>query len=129
MPDRYPTLPELVNDLFRRYRHPDGREYTHKEVEEGIRNTAGKKLIDASYISKIRTNQVKKPSILAVEALCHFFPVNTDFFFPSVVALRSRQAEKPAGLVQALRRSGADPVTLKAQLQAILRGLEEDENE
>lgn len=120
----YPSLSELVNELFRRHRHPDGREYTHKEVEEGIIKIAGKKLIDASYISKIRTNQVKKPSILAVEALCHFFPVDTDYFFPSIVALRSRQ--KPAGLGSALRRSGADPVTLKAQLKAILRGLEEN---
>jgi transcriptional regulator with XRE-family HTH domain len=129
MPDSYPTLPQLVNDLFKRYRHPDGREYTHKEVEEGITKRAGEKLIDASYISKIRTGYTKKPSIEAVEALCHFFPVETDYFFPRVVALRSQQANKPIGLTQALRRSGADPVTLKAQLLAILRGLEEDEDQ
>ena len=129
MAPSYPKLSQLVNDLFERYRHPTGREYTHKEVEQGITKTASKKLITSSYISKIRTNQIKKPSILAVEALCHFFPVETDYFFPSVVALRSRQAEKPAGLAQALRRSGADPVTLKAQLQAILHGLEENEDQ
>ncbi len=124
----YATLTEQVNDLFERYRHPSGREYTHVEVEEAITKAAGKKLIDSSYLSKIRTNQIKKPSILAVEALCHFFPVETDYFFPSVVALRARQAEKPEGLAQALRRSGADPVTLAAQLRAILRGLEENED-
>lgn len=129
MAPSYPKLSQLVNDLFERYRHPTGREYTHKEVEQGITKTAGKKLISSSYISKIRTGYTKKPSIEAVEALCHFFPVETDYFFPRVVALRSRQAEKPIGLAQALRRSGADPVTLKAQLQAIVRGLEEDENE
>ena len=127
MPE-YSTLSEQVNDLFERYRHPTGREYTHVEVEEGIAKAAGKKLITSSYISKIRTNQIIKPSILSIEALCHFFPVETDYFFPRVVALRARQADKPQGLAEALRRSGADPVTLAAQLRAILHGLEEDED-
>jgi hypothetical protein len=88
------SIANLVNDLFSTYRHPDGREYTHKEVEAGITRRAGKKLIDASYLSKLRTGTLQKPSILAVEALCHFFPVDVDYFFPSITALRKSQTER-----------------------------------
>jgi transcriptional regulator with XRE-family HTH domain len=126
-----PDIAVLVNHLFRDYRHPDGREYTHKEVEEGITKAAGRKLIDASYLSKLRTGMLKKPSILAVEALCHFFPVDVSYFFPSVAALRRRQEQEMRQdmLPIALRASGADPVTLKTQLTAILRGLSSLETE
>jgi hypothetical protein len=88
------SIANLVNDLFNTYRHPEGREYTHKEVEAGITRRAGKKLIDASYLSKLRTGTLQKPSILAVEALCHFFPVDVDYFFPSITALRKSQTER-----------------------------------
>ena len=88
------SIADLVNDLFSTYRHSDGREYTHKEVEAGITRRAGKKLIDASYLSKLRTGTLQKPSILAVEALCHFFPVDVDYFFPSITALRKSQNER-----------------------------------
>jgi len=90
-------MANLVNNLFSTYRHPDGREYTHKEVEAGITRRAGKKLIDASYLSKLRTGTLQKPSILAVEALCHFFPVDVDYFFPSITALRNNQNERGDG--------------------------------
>jgi transcriptional regulator with XRE-family HTH domain len=121
---KLPTMAQLVNDLFRMYRHDDGREYTHKEVEEGITHAAGKKLIDASYISKLRTGLIKKPSILAVEALCHFFPVDVDYFFPRITALRERQSKTHIhSLPIALKAAGADPATLRSQLAAILRGL------
>ena len=88
------SIANLVNNLFDTYRHPEGREYTHKEVEAGITRRAGKKLIDASYLSKLRTGTLQKPSILAVEALCHFFPVDVDYFFPSITARRKSQNER-----------------------------------
>jgi hypothetical protein len=88
------SIANLVNNLFNSHRHPEGREYTHKEVEAGITRRAGKKLIDASYLSKLRTGTLQKPSILAVEALCHFFPVDVDYFFPSITALRKNQTER-----------------------------------
>ena len=40
---------------------------------------------------------MQKPSILAVEALCHFFPVDVDYFFPSITALRKNQTERGDG--------------------------------
>lgn len=124
-----PSMPELVNELFKRYRHPSGREYTHKEVEEGITEAAGKKLIDASYLSKLRTGALKHPGMTAVQALCHFFPVSPDYFFPDVTAYRQRQQARSEGttpLKAALRWTGADPDLLREQLASLLKALESD---
>ena len=111
MTKKHPEIADLVNALFKTYRHPEGREYTHKEVDEGITRQAGKKLIDASYLSKLRTGTLQKPSITAVEALCHFFPVEPEYFFPSIVALRRRQSQgRDADQLQiALRSTDMDP--------------------
>ena len=116
------SMANLVNNLFSTYRHPDGREYTHKEVEAGITRRAGKKLIDASYLSKLRTGTLQKPSILAVEALCHFFPVDVDYFFPSITALRNNQKERgDADRQQVLARNRR----LRQHLEAMMKMLDE----
>jgi len=124
------TMAELVTELFKLYRHPEGREYTHKEVEEGITQAAGRKLIDASYLSKLRTGMIKKPSILAIEALCYFFPVDVNYFFPDIVKRRGRQTASPENqLVSALQKRGGDPVALRKQLQTIIRLLSNDDDD
>ena len=116
------SMANLVNNLFSTYRHPDGREYTHKEVEAGITRRAGKKLIDASYLSKLRTGTLQKPSILAVEALCHFFPVDVDYFFPSITALRNTQNERgDADRQQVLARNRR----LRQHVEAMMKMLDE----
>ena len=116
------SMADLVNELFNTYRHPEGREYTHKEVEYGITRTAGKKLIDASYLSKLRTGALQKPSILAVEALCHFFPVDVDYFFPSITALRKNQNERgDGGRQQVLARNRL----LRQHVEAMMKMLNE----
>jgi hypothetical protein len=116
------SIADLVNDLFSTYRHSDGREYTHKEVEAGITRRAGKKLIDASYLSKLRTGTLQKPSILAVEALCHFFPVDVDYFFPSITALRKSQNERgDADRQQVLARNRQ----LRQHVEAMMKMLNE----
>ena len=116
------SIANLVNDLFSTYRHSDGREYTHKEVEAGITRRAGKKLIDASYLSKLRTGTLQKPSILAVEALCHFFPVDVDYFFPSITALRNNQNERGDGdRQQVLARNRL----LRQHVEAMMKVLDE----
>ena len=116
------SMANLVNNLFSTYRHPEGREYTHKEVEAGITRRAGKKLIDASYLSKLRTGTLQKPSILAVEALCHFFPVDVDYFFPSITALRKNQTERGDGArQQVLARNRR----LRQHVEAMMKMLDE----
>ena len=116
------SMANLVNNLFSTYRHPDGREYTHKEVEAGITRRAGKKLIDASYLSKLRTGTLQKPSILAVEALCHFFPVDVEYFFTSITALRNNQNERGDGdRQQVLARNRR----LRQHVEAMMKMLDE----
>lgn len=124
------TMAELVSELFKLYRHPEGREYTHKEVEAGITQAAGRKLIDASYLSKLRTGMIKRPSTLAIEALCYFFPVDVNYFFPDIVKRRSRQTKRPENhFVNALQQRGGDPVALRKQLQTIIRLLSNDDED
>lgn len=129
---KFPSTAKLVNELFRVYRHPEGREYTHKEVEEGITKAAGKKLIDGSYLSKLRTGVLQKPSIIAVEALCHFFPIEPDYFFPRITALRRKQAvtEEQDRLYVLLRKTRANPHIhqLREHLSALLDALGALEN-
>ena len=116
------SMANLENNLFSTYRHPDGREYTHKEVEAGITRRAGKKLIDASYLSKLRTGTLQKPSILAVEALCHFLPVDVDYLFPSITALRNNQNERGDGdRQQVLARNRR----LRQHVEAMMKMLDE----
>ena len=124
------TLAELVSELFKLHRHPEGREYTHKEVEEGITRAAGRKLIDASYLSKLRNGMIKKPSIVAIEALCYFFPVDVIYFFPDIAKLRTPPTGNPENqVVSALQKRGGDPAALRKQLQTIIRLLSNDDED
>lgn len=116
------TMAELVNELFNLHRHPDGREYTHKEVEAGITRAAGRKLIDASYLSKLRTGRIKNPSAGAIEALCYFFPVEVNYFFPDLTNFHNQSAGNLANeVILALRKRGGDPVALRKQLQTMIK--------
>ena len=122
------TMAELVNELFKLHRHPEGREYTHKEVEAGIIRAAGRKLIDASYLSKLRTGRIKNPSAGAIEALCYFFPVEVNYFFPDLAKFHHQSTRKLGNqVVLALRKRGGDPVALRKQLQTMVKLLTSEE--
>ncbi len=124
------TMAELVNELFKLHRHPEGREYTHKEVEAGITEVAGRKIIDSSYLSKLRTGTIKRPSTLAIEALCYFFPVDVNYFFPDIVELQRHQTKHPENLfVNGVPEHGRDPVALRKHLQALLRLLSDGDDD
>lgn len=118
--DKARTIALLINDLFRKHRHPNGHEYSNREVIEGIEQATGRRMIEASYLSKLRAGTVKTPGITTIEALCSFFPVDPDYFFPELAALRQRQSH---GTRAKLRSSGADPQLLKEQLEALLQSL------
>jgi transcriptional regulator with XRE-family HTH domain len=125
--DELPSLDHLVRELFRRYRHPDGREYTQKEVEESIAKAVGKRLIDASTISKMQSGALRNPGLDKIEALCYFFPVEIDYFFPGVVAFRQRQNPQQSRVHAFLRSAGTDPDLLREQLEGLLRLVASDE--
>lgn len=117
-----PDLPEegtgqiaarVLNGLFAANLHPiEHREYTHKEVERGIERIYKRKVIDASYISKLRNGHIQSPSVAAIEAICEFFDVNPLIFFPRRAArlgqetLRTGQDHR---LLVAFRRLQSTP--------------------
>ena len=111
LPDA-PNIATLLNDLFIHYRHESGREYTNREVEEGIKTMAGRRLMDESTIWRMRSGGAKKPSMDVVEALCMFFPVDVSYFYPRLAALRDRQQGRSAAeqVKVALRKTSLDPL-------------------
>jgi hypothetical protein len=85
------TPATVLNELFRTYLNPiDQREYTHKDVEEGITAIYGHKVIDASYISKLRNGIIQHPSLTSIEAICVFFDVDPLVFLPRLAQSTGR---------------------------------------
>lgn len=112
------TMAELVNDLFQTYRHPNGREYTNKEVARVICSKG--RHIDASHLSRIRTGHVVNPGVSVIEALCLFFPIDPAYFFPG---LQQRQADTPLSadpIHIALRSVGLQP-DVQEKLEDLIR--------
>ena len=119
-----PNIANLLNELFVTHRHPSGREFTNREVVEGITGVAGQKLIDESTISRMRTGIMKKPSMDAVEALCMFFPVEPAFFYPRLAALKNRQSGRsPAEQVKVALRSTSIDRSVQEHVAGIIQAL------
>jgi transcriptional regulator with XRE-family HTH domain len=94
----------VLNQLFRTRLHEDGREYTHKEVEKGIAQIYGRKMLDASYISKLRNGHIQSPSIAAIEAICVFFEADPLSFFPRLSKIKREDRSEYRKTVVAFRR-------------------------
>lgn len=75
------TVAELLNELFRDHRKPNGREYSNSEVSRAL----GKQL-SADYISKIRRGDITNPGRNALLLLCQHFKVSPMHFFPEYSA-------------------------------------------
>ncbi|HEU4327419.1 MAG TPA: helix-turn-helix domain-containing protein [Roseiflexaceae bacterium] len=93
------TTAELVEDLFRTYRHPSGREYSNQEVSTALNDA-----VDASYIAKIRRGIIKNPGRHGLLALCRFFKVPSSYFFPELQSPYDPQQPSVEG-AQTLPRS------------------------
>lgn len=77
-------LAELVNELFRTHRRPDGREFTNREVSRALNGE-----LEHSYLGKIRSGKVENPSRNTLLLLCQFFSsvgekVEPNYFFPEL---------------------------------------------
>lgn len=122
---QHKTMAALVNDLFRTYRHPAGREYTNKEVTRAIQERG--RQFDASHLSRIRTGHVVNPGVSVIEALCLFFPVEPAYFFPSLRQLRQPDsAPTPDPVHVALRAVGLQP-QVQEKLEELIRTLKHQE--
>ena len=73
---------QLVDQLFKVHRKPDGQEYSYQEVSKALGGE-----LDPSYIAKVRRGVIKNPGRDALMHLCLFFGVPASYFFPELDAL------------------------------------------
>ena len=114
---------ELVDDLFRTHRRPDGQEYTYKEISEFL---GGK--IESSHLSKLRTGKITNPSRETILALCRFFQVPASYFFPELDPVpqpgNAESREADLTLVQiALRTTGLRP-DIQMKIEELITALQ-----
>jgi transcriptional regulator with XRE-family HTH domain len=111
------NVAELVDQLFKRYRRPDGREYTYQEVSNAL---AGE--IDISTISKIRSGVINNPGRKALLLLCHFFQVPASYFFPELEPLAPRDTTPtPEEQLESAFRSMGVPSDVQEHLVGVAR--------
>lgn len=112
---------ELIDQLFKTYRHPSGREYTYAEVARELNDE-----LDPTYIGKLRQGTIKNPGRNALLLLCMFFRVPASYFFPELETA-SEQDDAPRNLDAEITRKAADLSTeskhaLLAFLDSLRRG-------
>ncbi len=101
------TIAELVNDLFRTHRRPDGREYSASEIARKLNGQ-----LDVSTITALRTGKVTNPTRNTLLLLCQCFNVPPSYFFPELTEPTVDDvlhAEQPEAIRVALRTSGLTP--------------------
>jgi transcriptional regulator with XRE-family HTH domain len=117
------TLAELIDDLFRMHRRPDGREYTHIEVCVALGGA-----IEPSHLSKLRRGGIVNPGRDVLLALCRFFKVPPTYFFPELTEETTEttklQTEDPLRI--ALRSTSLTP-EVQAKIEALIRALEQQD--
>ena len=115
------TMADLINDLFRSHRKPNGREYSHVEVCLALGG-----VIEPSHLGKLRNGTIQNPKRDTLLALCRFFQVSPTYFFPELDELGASDGSAPAqaDLVNALMATITLPPEAKRQLAAFLRTLQ-----
>src|SRR5215212_4965435 len=73
------TMAELLDELFRTHRKPNGKEYSHIEVCIGLNGEIG-----PSHLGKLRNGTIKNPKRDTLLALCRFFNIQPLYFFPEL---------------------------------------------
>lgn len=116
------TVAELVDNLFRTHRRPDGREYTHKDVTIALGG-----LVEPSHLSKLRNGKITNPGRDTLLLLCRFFKVPPSYFFPEL-EFSSFEIDPDAQRIQsihmALRSAGLSP-QVQEKLEALIQALQE----
>lgn len=112
------SVGELLDDLFKTYTHPSGREYTYQEVSKALDGE-----LDPTYIAKLRKGKIPNPGRNAVMLLCRFFKVQPNYFFPELQPLHGPETPKEDSLSFALRSSNIEP-HIKRKIEDLIRALE-----
>jgi transcriptional regulator with XRE-family HTH domain len=97
------TIGQKLDLLFRTVTKPDGSEYNHREVAEGIGNKAS-----SAYLWRIRNDKpgAQKPGFEIIEALAEFFDVSTGCFSSNQPV--TQEFEQDLKLAAALREAGGN---------------------
>lgn len=74
-----PTFADLLNELFERRLHRDGRPYTVEEVAMAFPVRAPK-----THLYKLRSGEIREPRRPTIAALCRIFQVDSSYFFPEL---------------------------------------------
>lgn len=113
------TIADLLDDLFRSHRKPNGREYSHVEVCEALEMA-----IEPSHMGKMRNGTIKNPKRDTLLALCQFFQVSPTYFFPELPPMAVPAGQEQGELVSALMGTICLPPEAKRELEAFLRVLQ-----
>src|SRR5436853_6556069 len=118
------TMADLIDDLFRSHRKPNGREYSHVEACQAL-----DRMIEPSHLGKLRNGTIQNPKRDTLIALCRFFQVSPTYFFPELDGLGASDGAAPAqaDLVSALMATIDLPPEAKRQLAAFLRTLQTEQ--
>jgi transcriptional regulator with XRE-family HTH domain len=115
------TVAELIDDLFRTHRKPNGREYSHVEVCAALNGA-----IEPSHLGKLRNGTIKNPKRDTLMALCRFFKVQPSYFFPELQLPGGSEEQEPGQedpISAALRLLDLAP-DAKKKLEEFLRALQ-----
>jgi transcriptional regulator with XRE-family HTH domain len=116
------SVAELVDNLFRTYKRPDGREYTHKEVSVALGG-----LVEPSHLSKLRNGKITNPGRDTLLLLCRFFKVSPVYFFPELdlpASSDGQVAQQQQSLSAVLRSVGLSP-QVQEKIEELIRALKE----
>lgn len=117
---------ELVDQLFKTHRHPEGREYTFQEVVAKLK-TLGIS-IDYTTLSKVRSGDIANPGRRVLLGLCQFFRVPASYFFPELDELGPQQ-ETPEEQLHAAFRSMGVPLDVQEHLIGVARTFKKPSNQ
>ncbi len=100
-----------LDQLFDHVRHPSGRQYSLREVADGI-NEAGAVSITPSHLSRLRSGASRNPGFDQITAIAAFFGVDPKYFLEGdeVAARTSAELE----LLVTMRQRGIEDLLLRA---------------
>jgi transcriptional regulator with XRE-family HTH domain len=110
-----PTTAELIDQLFRTHRKPDGKEYSHVELSTALGGA-----LASSHIGKLRAGTIRNPKRDTLLLLCRFFQVPPTYFFPE---LPPEPADPTTDVLARVLQQFTLPVQAKQALADFLRAL------
>jgi transcriptional regulator with XRE-family HTH domain len=101
---------QRLDALFKQFMHPDGREYTYEEVQNGTG-----KAVTAGYIWRLRTGKATNPGYWVIKALGDFFGVAPNYFFENETQASETLSEQVnADLAERFQESSIKDIALRA---------------